>query len=697
KLRWLLAGVLCQVATLSALAVAGPSISISQNTPTTTDDSSVGLFSGSSIDHGATNLITVTVDFNATSLGTLAPLPPGVTQTGTNYVFGPDTDTNLTAILNQFTFTPVANFIPVGAASNVVFHVRAVDANANSAIPHTVTLTITPVNDSPVLTLTGAKVINDKTNAVPFTSVAASDPDNQGKQTNIVTLTLASTNGYLLVGSSGFVSNNLAYTYRGPANTVATALGGLIYQPVENALPPGQYGTNFLTVVDTDGALAVTNTSVQIAVLSVNDAPTLVGVATNATAIATGHTLAPGLYQTAYLHDVDQNDDLNNKNGQTLAWTVTLSGPAPLGQLTLNGNPIGTTYSSSNDSATASSLLSTINYLPPVPPIAGTNELSVVLTANDFHGGVLSYTNLLELYSIVVQPGLNGIQSGSVVSDNSLIAPFSSVTVQGHNGNAVTVVVQLMAQGGITNDSAGTFINLGSFSQNNAVQPSQFQMSGSSEAVTAGLEALLFQPTANLFPADQLARFQLTLIDGVLTNSNTNTTIIIRPVNDAPAIYGVASQMTITDNQTVHPFSTVSVVDADTQGSQTNICNITLDNLAKGAFDAASLGGFTFNGSVYSMTNSPGQITAAIRQLNFKPTANRLSLGQTETTTFTISLNDQHNGLVNNANTQVRVVGQNGNPVISLPPNEPVSYANSGSITALSGVSILDPTLLQVS
>src|SRR5205807_1262145 len=151
--------------------------------------------------------------------------------------------------------------------------------------------------------------------------------------------------------------------------------------------------------------------------------------------------------------------------------------------------------------------------------------------------------------SVVLPPGLSGMQSGQTVNDNSTVAPFSKVSIQSFNGSSVTI--QITLTGGATNDARGQLINLGSFNRTtNAAAPSLYQFSGTSEAATAAIRALLFQPTPNRIngSTNETARFGLTLIDGIFTNAQDNsTTVIIVPVNDTPTIAGLSPLITIQD------------------------------------------------------------------------------------------------------------------------------------------------------
>ena len=697
---WLTTALLCQAFLLEVQA-APPS-----NTPTIgnivatvniSDAQSTNLFTNVTVTAGttgtATNWLTVYVDFSPTNLGTLLPLPSGVTQGATNFSIGPNTAANVTTTLQKLTFTPTNNFIPVPNTSNVVFHVYAVDASNNVSPTATSTVNITSTNDAPVVSGTGLAHITDQQTTNPFVNISISDPDNQRQQSQTVTVTLSHTNtGYLLVTNSGFVSNNLAYTYSGTPTAVTAALGKLIYQPINNLLPVGLYDTNIFTIVDSDGIASVTNTAVSAVVYSTNDTPTLTGMPTNHIPAVTGQSLFPSPFTTLALADVDQNDDINNTNGQNLIWKVALVGSSPLGQLSHNGTLV-TSYTGSNDQSSANIQLRALSYVPPSQNLSPhqTNYIQIAISADDQHGGTVSNNIYVDLYSIFLPPGLTGTQSGQIVYDNSTIAPFSKVAIQSRNGNAVTIQVQL--GGSATNDIQGQLINLGSFTKNTNVVPATYQFSGTSEAATAAIEALLFQPTPNriIGSSTDTATFNITLIDGAIINpTDPSTTVVIVPVNDAPQVFGISPLININDNQNAKPFNAVSIVDVDENGQQTNTVTITLDNPAKGTL---SIGTNNY-GNSYSFTDTPANITAKLQQLVFTPTPNRVAVGLTETTTLTILLNDGYGGIVANSGTAVRAVAVGSNPSVTLPGPQPFTLAKAASVLAFQSVTVQDPSPL---
>ncbi|MCE7996945.1 MAG: choice-of-anchor D domain-containing protein, partial [Roseivirga sp.] len=104
--------------------------------------------------------------------------------------------------------------------------------------------------------------------------------------------------------------------------------------------------------------------------------------------------------------------------------------------------------------------------------------------------------------------------------------------------------------------------------------------------------------------------------------------------NTAPAISGTAVNQAVNDNNTLSPFSTVSVTDAD--GDNVS-ATITLDAAAKGVLSGTGLS--DDGGGVYSIASTTvSDLESKLQVLTFNPSDNRSSTS--ETTTFTLIVND---------------------------------------------------------
>lgn len=803
KLLWLLLGLLCHAAVLRVQAQ--PTLTGLPTSVSITDAQTTNLFSAASVT--ATNQVTVHISFLPANLGSLSSGRPNFSGSGGNYTIGPSSAGQVNTTLQGILFTPTDNYIPVPNTSNVVFQVYAVDSASSST--NTVTVSVTSVNDAPQVNGSGVTSITDAQTASPFTSVTVVDPDNSGQQLQTVTISMSDTNGYLVVGSSGFTSNNLVYTlanvtpaaastalgqlvyhpfnnlspvnqyytntftitdsdgiasdintgvsvvmfsqndapvitasgaahitdqqqtaplgnvlvtdpdqlgqqqqtvvvsllhtntgslvvtnsgfistgsnscyYVGAAASISNAIAKLIYRPINNLLPVGQYDTNTMVIVDSDGIVSVTNAAVSVVVYSTNDAPTLTGVLANHIPVFTGQQPSPSPFATAALADVDHSDDPTNANGQTLVWTVSLRGSTtPLGNLQYGGGQ-GSSFVFTNDQLTAGSILRTFNYLPPSQNIAGTNFITIAITADDLHGGTVSNNIYVDVSTLVLPVILSGTQSGQPVFDNSTLQPFGNVFIQSRNGFPVNLSIKLT---NAVNDVQGSLINAASlnFSTTTTANSLVYQLHDTSENVTAAIRALVFQPVPNRINGSgtDTATFEIDLNDGLSTNSpDTSSTVVIIPVNDSPQIAGVTPLTTIPDNQTAIPFGTVRISDVDEKGQQTNKCVITFNTATGYLTNTAGSTPFVFSGGGYMMTDTPTNLTRAINQLVFVPVPGLVPVGLTTNTTFNVVLDDFHGGVAANNNTVVRVASTAGVPVVTLPSPLPYSIFKATNV-----------------
>ncbi len=124
----------------------------------------------------------------------------------------------------------------------------------------------TGANFAALITGTAAnQAVTDATAVDPFSAVTITDP--KSGQTETVTVTLSNAaNGTLLNLAGGNFSDGV-YTDTGTAAQVTTALDGLVFQPTDHQVPPGQTVTTTFTIQDTDtfGATATDSTTSVVA------------------------------------------------------------------------------------------------------------------------------------------------------------------------------------------------------------------------------------------------------------------------------------------------------------------------------------------------------------------------------------------------------------------------------------------------
>ncbi len=660
------------------------------------------IYSSTLLTDTVTNSITVTVNFWPTNVGGLTPLPGGVSVSSlTNYIIGPATPASAQSTLRSLNFTPRNNFITVPNTSNVVFNISFTDATGtNTATAPATTVNITATNDDPVVTASAPTTYNINDTAItnkPFVHFTISDVDDGGAQQQTVTITMSDTNnGYLSTNLSGSVaSNNLVYTFTGTSAAATLAISNLVYIPASNYVAVGSTTTNTFTVTSADG-YASNNATVKIIVTSINDPPTLIG-ASSPILVQTGTSVLP--FSSMNITDPDPNDIATNLNGQFLSLSVTLTGTNVVGSIQAGGNNSGSSYSITGvDPPSASFYLRNLTYRPPSSAVSGTNQMTFNIIVTDGHGGAATNNLTLDVLPVAQAPTSSGTQTGLHVNENTTIAPISTVSLQSFNGSPVVVTVGL-ASPGFTNEIQGQIVNLSGFVKNSAAQPPTYKFNGSSDQATTAIRSLLFQPVPNRIPGstNETVTFGITLGDSSYTNGqDISTTVIVTPVNDNPTITGISPLVTIQDNQTVNPFPAVLIGDVDENGAQALTVTITLDDPAKGSFSSNSMALFGFVNVSNNYTFTATNVNAAVRALTFVPVPGRVAVGLTETTTFTITVNDNHGGVVANSGTLVRVAAVSGTPVINLPLTQPFSIPLTSSNFPFQQVTIADPGTLHM-
>ncbi|MCI2228835.1 Ig-like domain-containing protein, partial [Polaribacter sp. MSW13] len=141
---------------------------------------------------------------------------------------------------------------------------------------------------------------------------------------------------------------------------------------------------------------------------------------------------------------------------------------------------------------------------------------------------------------------------------------------------------------------------------------------------------------------------------GYLNKVDPNATALTSPFsfdfasvvpNGAPGITGTLAGQTVNDNATVSPFSTITTSDADGDNLS---ATITLDNNAKGVLTGTYLIG---TGPYTIASTTPADLQTKLRALSFNPTDNRTTTS--ETTTFTVDINDGTTTASNNTTTVI--------------------------------------------
>jgi ELWxxDGT repeat protein len=281
---------------------------------------------------------------------------------------------------------------------------------------------------------------------------------------------------------------------------------------------------------------------------------------------------------------------------------------------------------------------------------------TLFFSANDgVHGQELWALNVTDTNE---PPTISGTQSGQHVNDNATIDPFTGVTISDPDDDTLKVIVSL------NNANKGDLTNLSGFVEG----PSgTYTFVGSPASATTTVRGLTFNPTENRKPpgGTDTTIFTISADDGKADPvTDDTTTVIATSINDPPAWNGTVAGQTVDDNATIDPFTGVTITDPDNNASLTVI--VSLDDPDKGTL--TNLGGFVEGpDGTYTFIGSPVASTTAIKSLTFAPTGGRVSVGETETTTFTISADDSFATPVTDDTTTVIVSPAGSTKKIYLP------------------------------
>uniref|UniRef100_UPI0040481521 Ig-like domain-containing protein n=1 Tax=Roseivirga sp. TaxID=1964215 RepID=UPI0040481521 len=125
----------------------------------------------------------------------------------------------------------------------------------------------------------------------------------------------------------------------------------------------------------------------------------------------------------------------------------------------------------------------------------------------------------------------------------------------------------------------------------------------------------------------------------------------------SPVITGTVAGQAVNDNATITPFASITV--ADPNGDNVSAI-ITLDDNTKGVLSGAGLSG---SGPYTLVSTDASSLQASLRALVFDPTDDRVVFGNTETTIFTLEVND---GIFKDTDSRTTVVTNSIRPSLTI-------------------------------
>ncbi|MBF0621417.1 MAG: tandem-95 repeat protein, partial [Magnetococcales bacterium] len=398
-----------------------------------------------------------------------------------------------------------------------------------------------------------------------------------------------------------------------------------------------------LSNLDSTSAYSTGTNSASMTVESVNDAP-VISDELSGQYVDDNATIAP--FSTMAVSDVDSST--------TVTVTVALVNPDQGSLSTDSGftDQSGGVYAFNGTPADAQTAVQSMSFTPVEDRVgvdlSETVQFSVVV--DDGTASTTSTASTVVVVAVNDTPQVSGSGANQSVDDNASIAPFSGYVVSDPDtavAQSLTVTIALddPSEGTLT-DSNGYFADLSG---------GVYEYTGTETAVTTAIQGLEFTPASDLVAVGTTVTtvFTISVDDGaggVVTD--TVNSVISTAVNDSPVISGVSADQTVDDTAAISPFSTVSITDDDTAAEQTLSVTVMLDDMDKGSLSNLVSGSDNGDGS-YTLSGTASVVQAELQGLVFDPTENRVEVGLTEYTYFSISVDDGYGAVVDSASSVV--------------------------------------------
>ena len=325
---------------------------------------------------------------------------------------------------------------------------------------------------------------------------------------------------------------------------------------------------------------------------------------------------------------------------QTETLTVTLSAAANGTLTNLGGGAYNTAtgvYTVTGAASAVTAALVGLVFIPTLHQVSVGQAVTTGFIIGDIDAASQSATDsttTVVATAIAVPPTISGTGPSQTITDQTTISPFAQLVIADANidqTETVTVTLSAAANGTLTNLGGGTY---------NAAA-GVYTVTGTASQVTATLNVLVFIPT------QQQVRPGLAVTTGFAiddtdtasqTAADSTTAVVVVAVAVVPTINGTEAGQQISDQETISPFASVVIADANL--GQTDTVTVTLSMAANGTLTNLGEGTYDAGTGVYSVTGTASEVTANLNALAFTPTPYQVTFGQTVTTGFAISDTD---------------------------------------------------------
>ena len=546
------------------------------------------------------------------------------------------------AVLQSLTYANSSDDPPSSVTLNWTFN----DGSLNSSGTNQAVLSITPVNDAPVISNTSvSKTVNeDSVQTFNPADFGFSDVDS-GDTLQSITIVTAPTAGELFIDANNDGVRDSGDTLLGNGAVVSAAnISKLTFRPSAN----GAGYASFTWQVSDGTALSANTGTMTLNVTPVNDAP----VISNTSISKTVNEDSAQTFSTADFgfSDVDSSDTLQS---------ITIVTAPSAGELFIDANNDG--VRDSGDTLLGNGA---------VVSAADISKLTFRPTANANGAGYASFTwrvsdgTALSANTGTMTLNITPVNDAPVISNTSVSKTINENSVQTFNAadfgfSDVDSSDTLQSITIVTAPSAGElFID----ANNDGVRDSGDTLLGNGAVVSAAdISKLTFRPTANANGAGY-ASFTWRVSDGTALSANTGTmTLNITPVNDAPVISNTSVSKTINENS-VQTFNAADFGFSDVDSSDTlqSITIVTAPTAGELFIDANNDG---VRGVGDTLLVSGAVVSAAdINKLTFRPTANANGAGYAS---FTWQVSDGTALSANTGTMTLNVTPVNDAPTLS--------------------------------
>ncbi len=600
--------------------------------------------------------------YNGTTVGSVTTNSAGTLTLTFN---SSATSAMVDAVLQSLTYANSSDDPPTSVTLNWTFN----DGSLNSTGTNQAVLSITPVNDAPVISNTSVSKTFNEDSAQSFSAADFGFSDVDSSDTlQSITIVTAPTVGELFIDANSDGVRDSGDTLLGDGAVVSAAnIGKLTFRPTANANGTG-YASFTWTVSDGTASSAKVGT-MTLNVTAVNDAPVISNTAVSKTFnedsaqtftaadfgfsdVDSGDTLqsitivtAPGAGELF----IDANSDGVRGVGDTLLGNGAVVSAANIGKLTfrptVNANGAGyaaftwTVSDGTASSANVGTMTLNVTAVNDAPTLSSGATVTLTSTTEDITSSATTVSSLLS------SAGYGDVDSGA------------------SSGIAITATV---GNGGwqYSTDSGANWFNIGTISGSSALlltSTAQVRyVPDSANGETATLHFRAWDQTSGTATAGSSTAFADTSTSGGSSAFSTNSaqaSLMVTSVNDAPTVgSAIGSQSATKDAVFSFTVPNSAFVDIDTGDTLTLTAT-----LADGSALPTWL---SFNPSTRTFSGTPAR--SDVGNLSIRVTATDSSSASVSTT-FSLTVNNSNQPPIVANPVADQSVAQDGNFSFTVP------------------------------